>query len=137
MRLLPLQHLCGALPGGFSDCSHRCRRVSVFQLISGKRRDYSFQVATDSIRENTAFNMCDDRLVGFVDSIRTKTGDETRQNRFVLIGSAFIRCSGCEFWKVSTRNELRKVAVRVEHEDPFGVGTPSVVLFAIWMHIER
>src|SRR5262249_338169 len=70
--------LFGALPRGFSDCSHRCGRVGVFQLVGGKCRDYSLLVATYKIRENTALNVRDDRLVGFIDSVRTKTGDEPR-----------------------------------------------------------
>jgi len=68
--------LFDALPRGFSDCSHRCGRVGVLQLVGGKCRDYSLLVTTDKIWENTALNVRDDRLVGFIDSVRAKTGDE-------------------------------------------------------------
>src|ERR1700731_1107701 len=105
-------------PCGFSRCSCRRCRVCVLQFLGSKGRDQSLLVAPDKIRENAAFNMCNDRLVRLVDRVRAKTSNETRQNRLVLVGCAFICRPGCEFRKVGTRDELRKVTVRVKHENP-------------------
>jgi hypothetical protein len=49
--------LFDALPGCFCDHFHRCHRVGVFKLVGSKCRDNSFQVATDSIWENTAVDL--------------------------------------------------------------------------------
>ena len=44
------------------------------------RGDFTFLVAADKVRKNTAFDVCDDRLVSFIDGMRAKTGNETRQD---------------------------------------------------------
>ena len=64
-------------PCSFSACACGCSWVRVLQLVGGECRDRSLLVTTDEIRENTAFNMCNHRLVRFVDGIRAKAGDET------------------------------------------------------------
>src|ERR1700720_4115262 len=76
-------------PCGFSRCSCRRCRVCVLQFLGSKEPEQSLQVAPDKIRENAAFNMCNDPLVRLVYRVRAKTSNETRQNLLVLVGCSF------------------------------------------------
>src|SRR5438552_15693697 len=126
-----------SLPYGFSCQPGHRGGIGVLQLARGERNDFSFLIDPDEIRKNASLDVGDERLLGLVDRIRAETGDESGHDRPVFLGSHLIHSLGPEFGKVRARDELRKIAIPVEHENAFRIGTPAVALGAVFLHIER
>jgi hypothetical protein len=120
--------LFNALPGIVSSShtggSLRESRVVEFIAINAER---SFSLGPVPIRERTAHNVPSDCLVCLAHRVGAEEGNTPLHNRRVFLWTSRHAIVGCEFGKIRTDDDLRKVAVSVVDQLATRIGTIKIV----------
>src|SRR5580704_17529970 len=99
----------------------RSRHLTEFVLRG--TRYISGAVDPIPLRERCAFNVVSQGLCRLVDRVGAKIG--------YRLSDGCPRTSALGFWTVSSNDLERKSAIAIEHDDPFNIRTPQVVLCAV------
>src|SRR5262249_42478182 len=129
------RHLPDAFQYRLSFCTRTtgCRsRVTVFQFISRKRGNNALLLGPFRVRERARLNLKDQVLIA--DRVSARIGKGSLDRSFVLLGGCFVAVVGREFRTTRTREQIRKMAVGIEDNMAFRIGTKWLAPAAIRPH---
>jgi hypothetical protein len=126
--------LFGALPdqvsGSRTDAGQRPRNNLGPEFVAGNA-ERSFSIDPVPIRERTALNVGGDDLVCLAHRVRAEVGNAPLHDGLVFLWSSRHAIVGCEFGKIRTGDDDRKMTVGIERLLALRIGTIKIRFLAV------